>query len=348
MCAWEWPRLRREASGAAERHVSDLAALQEAMSRPVLFFGGKGGVGKTTLATARALESAARGTTTLLVSTDPAHSTSDALEVSLGPEPREVASDLWAVELDPVTETERYMAEVRERIADAVPPRLATEVERQLDVARASPGSEEAALFDRFARIIAERQYGRIVFDTAPSGQTLRLLSLPELMTTWIGSLISQRKKVTALGQMWRNVAGAAAGSEPRGTDVVLEALGERRDRFSAARKLLCDPARTAFVFVTVAERLPVLETHRIVTALSRHGIPVGGVIVNQILPETATDEFLVRRKAREAEHLADMEIRFGDWPLGYLPLLDHDPVGADQLQSLLGLLRAHGMEDPA
>ena len=328
--------------------MSNLAALQEAMARSVLFFGGKGGVGKTTLAAARALESAAQGTRTLLVSTDAAHSTSDVLEAPLGSEPREVASHLWAMELDPVTEAETYMAEVRERIADAVPPRLAAEVERQLDVARASPGSEEAALFDRFARIIADRRYGRIVFDTAPSGQTLRLLSLPELMTTWIGSLISQRKKVTALGQMWRNVAGAAAGSEPQGRDVVLEALEERRERFSAARAVLCDPARTAFLFVTVAERLPVLETHRIMTALSRHGIPVGGVIVNQLLPDTATDGFLARRKAREVAHLADMETRFQDWPLGYVPLLDRDPTGADQLQSLLGLLRAHRTEGRA
>jgi arsenite-transporting ATPase len=147
---------------------------------------------------------------------------------------------------------------------------------------------------------------------------------------------------------MWRNVAGEAAGSESQGRDVVIEALEERRERFSNARDMLCDPSRTAFLFVTVAERLPVLETHRIMTALSRHGIPVGGVIVNQLLPGTTTDPFLVRRKAREEAHLADIAIRFEDWPVGYLPLLDRDPVGADQLERLFGLLRAHGTEAPA
>ena len=327
--------------------MSRLRELHEAMGRPLLFFGGKGGVGKTTLAAARALESAAHGTRTLLVSTDPAHSTSDALAVTLGPEPREVADQLWAMELDPVAEAERYMAEVKERIADAVPPRLAEEVERQMDVARASPGAEEAALFDRFARIIGERQYSRIVFDTAPSGQTLRLLSLPELMTAWMGSLISQRKKVTGLGRMWRNVAGEAAGSDAQGKDVMLEALEERRDRFEEARAALQDRERTSFVFVTVAEKLPVLETCRIMTALSGHGIPVGGVIVNQLLPTTTMDDFLVRRKAREAAHLADIETRFEDWPIGYLPLLDRDPVGTDQLGTLLDLLRDQGTEAP-
>lgn len=320
--------------------------MREAMTRPVLFFGGKGGVGKTTIAASRALGSAAEGTSTLLVSTDPAHSTSDALGVDLGSEARAIGPNLWGIELDPAVEAERYMAEVTARIGDSVPPRLAGEVERQLAVARASPGSEEAALFDRFARIVAERSFGRIVFDTAPSGQTLRLLSLPELMAAWMAGLIAQRKKITTLGRMWRNVAGDSAGSDNRGRDVILEALEERRERFEAAREVLRDPGRTAFLFVTIAERLPVLETHRIMTALSGHGIPVGGVIVNQVMPDSSTDDFAVRRKQRESANLADIEERFGTWPLGYLPLLDRDPVGAERLGGLLDLLRAQSTED--
>jgi len=323
-----------------------LVTLREALDRPLLFFGGKGGVGKTTLATARALESARDGVRTLLVSTDPAHSTSDALGVGLGPEPTEVVPALWAMELDPSAEAERYMAAVKDRIADTTPPRLASEVERQMDVARASPGAEEAALFDRFTRIIEEESFPRIVFDTAPSGQTLRLLSLPELMTAWMGTLISQRKKVTALGRMWRNVAGSAAGSAAQGRDPVLEALEERRSRFERARAVLRDPEKTAFVFVVVAERLPVLETHRTMTALAGQGIPVGGVIVNQLLPRSTTDPFLLLRKQREAAHLAEIEGRFGDWPVGFLPLLESDPVGPDELGRLLGRMRTNRTED--
>ena len=136
-------------------------------------------MGKTTLAAARALESASEGSRTLLVSTDSAHSTSDALGCELGPEPREVTQRLWALELDPAVETERFMTDVKERVGHATPPRLAGEVQRQMDIARASPGAEEAALFDRFTRIVEEGGFDRIIFDTAPSGQTLRLLTLP-------------------------------------------------------------------------------------------------------------------------------------------------------------------------
>ena len=257
ICDWEWRKHRRGASGVAEAVAFPRMTLGEALKRPLLFFGGKGGVGKTTLATARALESAAEGSRTLLVSTDPAHSTGDALGLVLGPDAREVARNLWAMELDPAEEAERYLAAVHDRLKDATPPRLSGEVARQLDVARASPGAEEAALFDRFTRIIEEPGFQRIIFDTAPSGQTLRLLSMPELMTSWIGTLISQRRKVNSLGRMWRNAAGRAAGSAGVDRDVVLAALEERQERFERTRLVLQDRGRTAFVFVTVAERLP-------------------------------------------------------------------------------------------
>lgn len=302
-------------------------------------------MGKTTLAAARALESADSGARTLLVSTDPAHSTSDALGAKLTAEVTQVGQRLWGIELDPSEEAARYIHDVGERLHDATPPRLAQEVERQLAIARVSPGAEEAALFDRFTRILLREEFDRVVFDTAPSGHTLRLLSLPDLMASWMGSLVTQRQKVNRLGRMWRDGAGGAAGSPAGGQDAVLEALKERRTRFVRAGEVLRDPVRTGFVFVTVAERLPVLETERIVKTLSENGIPVGGIIVNQVLPSAPGDEFHSRRKLREARHLADLEERFRDWEVGYLPLLDHDPVGADELAGLLGRLRSYRME---
>lgn len=312
-------------------------SIAKLLDKEIVFFGGKGGVGKTTIATAFALQSAEQACKTLLVSTDPAHSTSDILEVDLGPEPRQVLGNCWAMEIDPEREAEAYIDDVKQRIAESTAPRLVEEVERQIDIARISPGSEEAALFDRFARLIESPvgTFDRLVFDTAPTGQTLRLLSLPELMNTWIGGLIMRRKKVNALSRMWRNVAGAAAGDRPSSDDPVLRALEERQARFRRARVSLTDASRTVFSFVVTPERLPVLETEKAVTALEKYGIPVGAIIVNRVIPDEAEGAFLDRRREREVEYLQRISRAFGDHPIYQVPLSDRDIVGADALRRL-------------
>ncbi|MFV1988559.1 MAG: ArsA family ATPase [Gemmatimonadota bacterium] len=314
---------------------------------PILFFGGKGGVGKTTMASAAALQLAAEGHKTLLVSTDPAHSTSDILQHELGPEPSPVAPGCWAMEIDPEREADDYIAGVKARIADAVPPRLLVEVDRQIDIARVSPGAVEAALFDRFTRILEEEagEFDRIVFDTAPTGQTLRLLSLPELMTAWMSGLIKRRRKVSAMAKMWRTVAGTEQTEEDH-EDPILTALEDRRARFERARVTLTDPKRTAFVFVLIPERLPIWETETAVEALSKHGIPVGAIIVNQILPDPEPGapeaRFLAARRERERDYLARILENLGDWPLLGVRLQETDPVGVDAL----GRVRTEVLEE--
>lgn len=314
--------------------------LTAGVDRPVLFFGGKGGVGKTTLASVAALELASAGHETLLVSTDPAHSTSDILQRELGPKPRPVVAGCHAMEIDPEAEADDYVAAVKRRVSEAAPPRLLAEVERQIDIARVSPGAVEAAMFDRFTRILEEegKAFDRIVFDTAPTGQTLRLLSLPELMTAWMSGLIKRRRKVGALAKMWRNVAGSESDEIER-EDPILAALEDRRARFHRARRVLTDPQRTAFVFVVTPERLPIWETETAVSALAKHGIPVGAIIVNQVLPDAAPGEpeapFLAGRRAREREYLARIADTLGDWPLFRVRLQDTDPVGVDALERI-------------
>ena len=309
--------------------------------RPLLFFGGKGGVGKTTLAAAVAVGSADAGRRTLLVSTDPAHSVGDVLRIGLGNEPSGVLPNLWALEIDPTEEADRYIAGVKERIAEVTPPRLAAEVERQIDVARVSPGAEEAALFDRFTRLMEEAGtgYERVVFDTAPLGHTLRLLALPEQLQQWIRGLIGRRRQVNVMRRMWRNVAGAAAG-EARPDDPVLEALEERRARFARAREALTDPARAAFVFVVTPERLPILETERATRILERYRIPVGAVVVNRVLPAAAEGPFAERRRDEEAGHLDDIRRRFAAHALLGVPQLPRDVQGMDDLRRLWEALR--------
>lgn len=316
--------------------------MRHALDRPILFVGGKGGVGKTTLAAAFSLLSAKRGNDTLLVSTDPAHSTADLLETPVGSEPTPVRERLWAMEIDPEREADAYIASVKAQIEASTAPRLMDEVERQIDIARVSPGAEEAALFERFSRILDEDtgRFARIVFDTAPTGHTLRLISLPELMTAWMHGLVQRRKKVGALNRMWRNVAGAAAGSASPG-DPVLDALTARKRRFQAARRRLVDPDVTTFVFVVTPERLPILETEKATRALERYRIPLAGVVVNRVLPGEANGAFLQRRKQREAAYRDEIAQRFGARVLFEVPLLDRDIVGLGGLDDLTAHLPA-------
>lgn len=311
--------------------------------KPVTFFGGKGGVGKTTVAAAAALASADAGHRTLLVSTDPAHSTADILEARLGADPSPVAPRLDALEIDPQQAVDRYVAAVKERVREVTSPGMLREVEREIDVARTTPGAHEAAVFDRFADLmaLAGERYDRVIFDTAPTGHTIRLLGLPELMDAWVEGLLARRRKAASLGRIWRRRMGGDAGEDAArvGTrdDPVLAALAQRQARFRRARAIVTDPARTAFWFVVVPERLPILETARAVDALERYGIPVGGVVVNRVLPEDADGDFLARRRAREATYLARIDRELGAYPRVRIPLRADDIAGAAALRDLLG-----------
>ena len=317
------------------------------LEREVVFFGGKGGVGKTTCAAAFALLAARSGRRTLLVSTDPAHSTSDVLETGLGPEEREIEPGLWALEIDPRREAEAYVDRVRRELGRVTPGHLRSEMERQVELATVSPGAEEAAIFDRIAELVqaAGKTYELVVFDTAPTGHTLRLLTLPELLQAWVEGLLERRRTVHQLSAMWRHMT-VGRGADETPEDPVEEILLERRRTFYRVRQVLLDARRSAFLFVLVPERLPILETARAVEVLERHGVPVAGLVVNRVLPEHGADHpFLASRRRQEAEHLQGIADRFPGLDRVRVPLLATDVARRRDLDRVARALAGSGQE---
>lgn len=321
-----WLRRRRRQDGARRTHAAEgrsdpgrahVTQEEGAIPRPeIWFFGGKGGVGKTSCAAAQALALAEKGEPTLLVSTDPAHNLGD-LFGDLGGRPRAIAACLDVMELDPEQECERYLEEVRQRIAPLVSGERSATVMRQLALARHAPGTSEAALFDALVEIILtppapltsdSSSYRHILFDTAPSGHTIRLLSLPEVLGGWLEGMLGQRRRAVAERSLWLDSQQTATASKPGSSapeDPISEALEQRRTRYKALRRCLTDASRARVILVSTPEKLPCLETTRTRDALEAHGLAVGGLIINQCLPD-ASSEVLGASSPSSGEAQAD------------------------------------------
>ncbi|TVS11261.1 MAG: ArsA family ATPase [Wenzhouxiangella sp.] len=319
--------------------------MEQLLQRRVIFCGGKGGVGKTTVAAALALLATQRGRRVRIVSTDPAHSLGDLLETRLDHRPRRVAAGFEAMEIDPEQAVQTYLDEVAGRLRDYVKPALYGEIDRQMAQARHAPGAMEAALLEQVARMISEPpdEVDLLIFDTAPTGHTLRLLSLPEAMAAWTDGLLGQQRHSEAVGRAFRGLLpGQAdtAGDERRAK--LARTLEGRRQCFLKARERLVDASHSGFVLVLVPERLPVTETARTLDSLVDFKVPIAGLVINQVLPDQAEGQFLAGRRQVQETHLADIERRFARWPRLHLPLQREDVRIGKGLEHLAALLESN------
>ncbi|MFZ4454480.1 ArsA family ATPase [Salibacterium aidingense] len=297
----------------------------------IVFFGGKGGVGKSTSASAFALAAADEGQKTLLVSTDPAHNLGDLFDKTIGDNATSLSANLWGVEISSEEETRRYINGVKDNLKGLVKSHMAEEVNRQIDMAAVSPGAEEAALFDRVVKIVLEekKEYDLIVFDTAPTGHTVRLLSLPELMEAWIEGMLQRRQAVNENYSQWLHDGEPVA-------DPIYQTLMERKDRFSKARHTLMDKKKTGYVYVLTPEKLPIAETGRALQLLDHTELKVTTLIVNKCMPEEAgISHFFVQRRKQEEVYRKNIEERFPDRRKLYLPLQEEDISSRTTLETM-------------
>ncbi len=298
----------------------------------LIFFSGKGGVGKTTCSVAYALFSAQKGLKTLLVSTDPAHSTSDIFDKQIDYQIKNIAKNLDAIEISGERESKLYMEGVRLSLKKVVSPVIIEQINKQIDAASISPGTEEAALFDKMIEIIIEKkdEYDRIIFDTAPTGHTIRLLTLPELLGAWLDTLIQKREKSINLLTMAGKIEKTKAKEEQE--DPVVKILKRRYERINKAKEIMMDEGLLSFIFVINAEKLPIDETVKAINILEKYNILVDGIVVNKILPKDMQDEFWINKKKQEEKYLDKINTIFKGKKIFTLPLLMED-MKADSIE---------------
>ena len=273
-----------------------------------IFFTGKGGVGKTTISCIAALYISQKGFKTLLVTTDPAAHIGEVLDMKVGSEPTRITDNLYAVMVD----QEEAFRQYKERVLNEAKGKYSEDMLAAMEEELNSPCTEEMAAFDRFAQFIESREYDAIIFDTAPTGHTLRLLDLPFDYAKQIEMMISSSE----------------------GADVKESA----QNRFKKIIQMLRDKNSTVFCIVLYPESTPIMESYRAMLDLKNAGIETQLVIANMVLSEeVCINDFFKNRRQMQMKYLREIEERF-NLPVLQFPLMQDEIKGLEPLNNLVTL----------
>lgn len=297
-----------------------------------IFFGGKGGVGKTVMAGATAMWLAKQGKRVMLASTNPVHSLSGLLSQNVFGKPTEVngVPNLWAYEIDTKETIERSKQEIRDKIqwflkfAD-----ISTKAEDFVESATMNPAFEESAMFENMVDLMLRDEYDVYVFDTAPTANARRLLGMSKVYSLWVNKMVKSREEARSLREL-------LSFTKKKEADPLMEYLVSFRDRMGKARELLTDVERTAFFFVTLPEALPIAVITRFIGWFHDFGIPVGGVIVNMLIDRSQvtpdSPEFVHNRVDMQARYMEDVWEKFEGMVRSTLPLYETEVRGTASL----------------
>jgi arsenite-transporting ATPase len=295
----------------------------------IVLFTGKGGVGKTTTASATALRLADRGVKTLLLSTDVAHSLSDALDIPLTDEPVEVAPSLWAVQIDTQGRFEAAWRDVQAFLIDmlargGVDPITADEL-------TVLPGVDEVLALLAVRELALTGNWDALVVDCAPTAETLRLLALPEALSWYLERVFPVHRRI-AKGM--RPIASILGRGEALPPDTLFEALLRLNDELASVRQLLGDPKVTSVRLVLTPESVVTAEARRTFTALALYGYSVDLVVANRVFP-AGDDAWRNGWAAAQQKQLAAIRESFAALPVRELPYWPAEPVGAEALREM-------------
>ncbi len=280
----------------------------------IIMFGGKGGVGKTTCASSAAIWAAEHGRNTLIISTDPAHSLGDSLGVDLPPgEATKIlgVNNLTALEIDPKTDISEYKGlTTMNPLEGSDLPDLMGGIPLMEDIqdmaSMSPPGIDEAfALMKVLEFIETEHDYDLVIFDTAPTGHTLRFLSLPETLSGWIGKLLKMKLKLGNLMGLMKSLFTSAEKNK----DNSLEVLERLKESILKARDDLTNPMINSFVIVMIPEEMAISETGRLLNELYKYNIPVSNVVINNLyLDEDDLCDFCISRRKMQHRNLVKIK----------------------------------------
>jgi len=297
-----------------------------------IFFGGKGGVGKTVMAGAAALWIAQQGKRTLLASTNPVHSLSSLLgqDVFGAPTPVQGAPNLLAYEIDTRDTIEKSKVELTQKIqwflkyAD-----IKTKADEFVESATMNPAFEESAMFENMIDLMFEDKYEAYVFDTAPTANARRLLGMSSVYGMWVNKMMQSREEAKSLREL-------LSYSKKKEKDPLMDYLLSFRTRMEQAKELLTDEEKTAFFFIALPEALPIAVIKRFINWFKEFGIPVGGVVVNLVIDKDAVGkdapDFVLNRIAMQDDYMEEIWRSFPD-VRAIVPLFETEVRGVEMLE---------------
>ncbi len=305
--------------------------------RRYIMFGGKGGLGKTTLSATCAFWLASQGKRVLLFSVDPQASLSDIFQQDIfGKGPVPIMPNLWAQEVDADRRIKDYQEEIRKKILDMYGfERVPEEIDNYISAASAEPAMEESAIFDAVVDIIVQGDYDYYIYDLVPLGHALYYLSMAKVYDEWINKITKLREDMRQYDQ----VAATMRREETLEEDKILSELLYIKDRINASSRILTDKHRTAFFFVLVPEEMIILDTRKAAELFAKFDVPISGYVVNRVLPPDLgagkVPDYLRNRITMQQKYMKDIEGIFGREILAHVPEMERDITGLAMIDRL-------------